>query len=129
MLEKEIQDNRVLDLTKKFITVFGDGKSLGLGSQVSQIAAIYFPDPLDHFIKDFRGEKFYGRYMDDLYIIHRDNEHLKQLLTEIETICASLKITLNKKKTRIVTLASGGRENTGCSPPGKSCGFPAKTLP
>jgi hypothetical protein len=107
MLDKEIKDNRVLDLTKQFITVFGDGKSLGLGSQVSQIAAIYFPSKLDHFIKDFKGEKYYGRYMDDLYIIHRDREHLKQLLAEIETVCAALKITVNKKKTRIVKLASG----------------------
>ena len=107
MLDKEIQDKRVLDLTKRFITVFGDGKSLGLGSQVSQIAAIYFPNKLDHFLKDFKGEKFYGRYMDDLYIIHRDKEYLRQLLTEIETVCAALKITINKKKTRVVKLASG----------------------
>jgi hypothetical protein len=107
MLEKDIKDTRVLDLTKQFITVFGEGKSLGLGSQVSQIVAIYFPNKLDHFIKDFKREKYYGRYMDDLYIIHRDKEHLKRLLTEIETVCADLKITINKKKTRIVKLASG----------------------
>jgi hypothetical protein len=107
MLEKEIKDTRILDLTKKFITVFGDGKSLGLGSQVSQIAAIYFPSQLDHFVKDLKGEKFYGRYMDDLYIIHHDKEHLKQLLAEIEAVCAGLKITINKKKTRIVKVAAG----------------------
>jgi hypothetical protein len=107
MLDKDIQDQRVLDLTKKFIAVFGDGKSLGLGSQVSQIAAIYFPSKIDHFVKDFKGEKFYGRYMDDLYVIHHDKEHLKQLLLEIEAICASLKIAINKKKTRIVKLAAG----------------------
>jgi hypothetical protein len=107
MLDRDIQDRRILDLTKKFIAVFGEGKSLGLGSQVSQIAAIYFPSKIDHFVKDFRGEKFYGRYMDDLYVIHHDKEHLKQLLLEIETICASLKITINKKKTGIVKLAAG----------------------
>lgn len=107
MLDGEIQDRRVLDLTKNFISVFGDGKSLGLGSQVSQIAAIYFPSRLDHFVKDFKGEKYYGRYMDDLYIIHRDKAHLLQLLDEIEAVCASLKITLNRKKTRIVKLSAG----------------------
>jgi len=107
MLEKEIKDERVLDLTKGFISVFGDGKSLGLGSQVSQVSAIYFPNKLDHYIKDFKREKYYGRYMDDLYIIHRDKEHLKLLLKEIEAICAELKITINKKKTHIVKLSSG----------------------
>jgi hypothetical protein len=107
MLDRDIRDKRVLDLTKKFIAVFGGGKSLGLGSQVSQIAAIYFPSGLDHFVKDYKGEKFYGRYMDDLYVIHHDKEHLEQLLAEIETVCAALKITANKKKTRIVKLAAG----------------------
>jgi hypothetical protein len=107
MLEKDIKDNRVSDLTKKFISVFGNGKSLGLGSQVSQIAAIYFPNTLDHFIKDIKREKFYGRYMDDLYIVHRDKEHLNQLLDEIKNVCAGLEITINEKKTRIVKLASG----------------------
>jgi hypothetical protein len=107
MLDRDIKDKRVLDLTKKFIAVFGDGKSLGLGSQVSQIVAVYFPSRLDHFVKDFKGENFYGRYMDDLYIIHHDREHLKQLLSGIEAVCASLKITVNKKKTRIVKLSSG----------------------
>jgi hypothetical protein len=107
MMDKDIQDKRILDLTKKFIAVFGYGKSLGLGSQVSQIMAIYFPSKIDHFVKDFKGEKFYGRYMDDLYIIHRDKEHLQELLAAIETVCASLKITINKKKTRIVKLAAG----------------------
>jgi hypothetical protein len=107
MLEREIHDTRLLALTKDFIRVFGKGKSLGLGSQVSQIAAIYFPSPLDHFVKDVKGEKFYGRYMDDLYIIHRDKEYLKQLLAEIKEVCAGLKITVNMKKTRIVKLAAG----------------------
>jgi hypothetical protein len=57
MLDRDIQDERVLDLTKQFISVFGGGKSLGLGSQVSQIAAIYFPSKLDHFVKDCKGRK------------------------------------------------------------------------
>jgi hypothetical protein len=52
MLEKDIKDKRVSDLTKKFISVFGHGKSLGLGNPVSRIAALYFPNNLDPFIKD-----------------------------------------------------------------------------
>jgi hypothetical protein len=45
--------------------------------------------------------------MDDLYIIHTDKGHLKQLLDEIEIVCASLKITVNKNKTHIVKLFAG----------------------
>ncbi len=111
MLGKDIKDGRVLELTKKFISVFGDKKSLGLGSQVSQISAIYLPNPLDHYIKDFKSEPFYGRYMDDLYIIHKSKEHLQQLLNEIETVCARLKIThlLSKKRVNIRFVVIAGK--------------------
>jgi retron-type reverse transcriptase len=107
MLEKEITDERVLELTKNFISVFGDGKSLGLGSQVSQISAIYFPNLLDHFIKEVLRIKYYGRYMDDLYLIHESKEYLKHCLNEIIKICDQLKININMKKTCIEKLDHG----------------------
>jgi hypothetical protein len=43
MLERHIPDRRVIALTCGFVSVFGPGKSLGLGSQVSQAAAIFYP--------------------------------------------------------------------------------------
>jgi hypothetical protein len=107
MLREQVKDRRVMELTEKFIRVFGDGKALGLGSQVSQISAIYYPNRLDHFIKEKLRITFYGRYMDDLYLIHRDREHLEYCLGEIEKVCDSLRITINLKKTRIVKLSQG----------------------
>ncbi|GHT88878.1 hypothetical protein FACS1894137_17460 [Spirochaetia bacterium] len=107
LLENKIKDDRILDLTKKFIRVFGDGKSLGLGSQVSQICAIFYPDQLDHFIKENLDIKFYGRYMDDSYLIHADKEYLKECLEKITVFCEKLKIKINIKKTRIVKLSQG----------------------
>ena len=107
LLGGRIKDRRVLDLTKTFVGTFGDGKSLGMGSQVSQICAIFYPDRLDHFIKEVLRIKYYGRYMDDLYLIHADRDYLRRCLSRIEEVCASLKITVNMKKTRIVRLASG----------------------
>jgi hypothetical protein len=107
LLENKIKDEWILDLTKKFIRVFGDGKSLGLGSQVSQICAIFYPDQLDHFIKETLGIKFYGRYMDDSYLIHADKEYLKECLEKITAFCEKLKIKINVKKTRIVKLSQG----------------------
>jgi len=107
MFERDITDKRVLDLTKNFVSVFGDGKSLGLGSQVSQISAIYFPNRLDHFIKEKLRIKYYGRYMDDLYLIHESKDYLKHCLDEIQKICTKLKITINMKKTRIEKLDHG----------------------
>jgi hypothetical protein len=102
-----ISDPMVQNLVRRFVTVFGGGKSLGLGSQVSQISAIFYPDKLDHFIKEKLRVKFYGRYMDDLYLIHADKNYLRFCLAEIEKICAMLGIIINKKKTRIVKLSDG----------------------
>jgi retron-type reverse transcriptase len=103
LLDSQIHDSRVRELTRRFIAVFGDGKSLGLGSQVSQIAAVFYPNHLDHYIKEILRIKYYGRYMDDLYLIHRDRSYLEW----IKEVCTRLKITINEKKTKIVQLNKG----------------------
>jgi hypothetical protein len=107
LLKKKTKDERIIDLTIKFIKVFGDGKSLGLGSQISQILAIFAPNDLDHAVKEKLGIKYYGRYMDDIYLIHSDKEYLKYCFGEIKRICDKLKIIINTKKTRIVKLEQG----------------------
>jgi hypothetical protein len=89
------------------VSVFGDGKSLGLGSQISQVSAIFYPTGLDHFIKEKLHIKYYGRYMDDLYLIHTDKRFLQYCLHKIKAFCETLKITVNERKTRIVKLSLG----------------------
>lgn len=106
-LAKHIRDKRVRNLLWSFIQAFGSEKSLGLGSEVSQICAVFFPNKLDHFIKEKLRIKYYGRYMDDLYLIHHDKEYLKDCLRQIKALCATLGITLHPKKTRIVSLSQG----------------------
>lgn len=106
-LRTRIKDERIITLIKQFISAFGEGKSLGLGSEVSQICAVYYPSRLDHFIKEKLKVKYYGRYMDDMYLIHADKVFLQQCLYEIKQMCDTLKITLNEKKTRIVKLSQG----------------------
>jgi hypothetical protein len=107
LLGRKIKDPRLRELTKNFIAVFGNGKSLGLGSQVSQICAVFFPDRLDHYIKEKMRIKYYGRYMDDFYLIHESKEYLKECLKTIAELCAKMKIAVNMKKTRIVKLSDG----------------------
>lgn len=107
MQKKNITDERIFELYKSFVTVFGDGISLGLGSQVSQISAISYPNKLDHYCKEVLRVRYYGRYMDDTYLIHKDKKHLEHCLTEIKRICDELGIKLNAKKTCIVPLDEG----------------------
>jgi len=107
MLDQRIKDFHVRQLTRDLITVFGEGKSLGLGSQVSQVCAIFYPDILDHFIKEKLRIKYYGRYMDDLYLIHHDKNYLIYCLEKIKEECEKLKITINQRKTIITKLSQG----------------------
>lgn len=107
LLERQIYDARLLELTKSFISAFGPEKSLGLGSEVSQICALAFPSAIDHYIKEVWRMKYFARHNDDIYIIHSSKETLKLLLSKIRAMCEQIGITLSDKKTRIVKLRHG----------------------
>lgn len=97
-------DPRITYLTMDFIDAFGD-KSLGLGSQVSQMTAVFYPNDIDHFVKEQLKIKGYGRYMDDFYLIHEDKEYLKECMKAISSKYAELGIELNDRKSKIVKLS------------------------
>ncbi|MBQ7418343.1 MAG: hypothetical protein IJV18_09735 [Acidaminococcaceae bacterium] len=99
-LEYEKVDRRLLT-GEKFMY-----KHLNIGDQVAQVAGIMYPIPIDNYIKIVRSVKFYGRYMDDSYVIHESKEFLEDLLQEIIRIAKSIGITVNTRKTRICKLSS-----------------------
>lgn len=81
-------------------------KHMDIGDQLSQIAGIAYPIPIDNYIKIVKGCKYYARYMDDSYVIHESKDYLKDLLADIKAQVAKMGITLNPRKTRIVKLSS-----------------------
>lgn len=84
-------------------------KHLNIGDQVAQTAGIVYPMEIDNYVKIVCGEKYYGRYMDDSYLIHEDKNHLLAMLDAIEREAAKLGITINRKKTRICKLSDRWR--------------------
>ena len=82
-------------------------KGLNLGAEAPQIFAIYYLSFLDSWLKVVKGVKYYGRYMDDMFILSDSKEELKSLLAEIRTRLSRLKLAINKKKTHIVRLRHG----------------------
>ena len=80
-------------------------KHLNIGDQVAQVAGIAYPMEIDNYIKIVRGIKFYGRYMDDSYVISDSKEKLQEIINEIVTIAARIGITVNTNKTRICKLS------------------------
>lgn len=81
-------------------------KSVNIGDQLSQIIGIYYPYRIDNYVKYVRGEKFYGRYMDDWYIMNPDRDVLLNLLANIRKIANELGIHINEKKTHIAKISS-----------------------
>lgn len=106
MYRKIIKDDRLFNLTSYFITCFTGDVGLGLGSEVSQISAIFYTNEVDHFIKERLHIKGYGRYMDDSYLIHQDIDYLKHCLEVIREKLLELGITINPK-TKIVKFSCG----------------------
>lgn len=104
--ERRIHDGDVRRIACQFMEDFGD-VGFGLGSQVSQIDALMVASPLDHFIKEQLHIKYYGRYMDDFYLIHENREYLKYCMEEIRKKCKEYGFVLNEKKTKIAPLRKG----------------------
>ena len=67
-------------------------KSVNIGDQLSQVIGIYYPYPIDNYVKYVRQQKFYGRYMDDWYIMNPSKEELENLLENVCKIAAELGI-------------------------------------
>lgn len=103
LLEKRGVDPQIYDLLCTYIDTT---EGLPLGYQTSQLLALLFLDEFDHLIKEKYRVKYYGRYMDDFYIIAESKKDLQRLLREIEELMGSYGLELNNK-TGIFPLQNG----------------------
>ena len=79
-------------------------KSLGLGSQTSQLFALLALNEVDHYAKEKLHLKYYGRYMNDIYILHNDKKYLEKCREKLEQKLNENNLQMNKKKTTIVKI-------------------------
>lgn len=100
---RKIVDDRLFKLYEAFVEAFGE-VGLGLGSEISQISAVFVASPIDHYLKDTLGIKGDGRYMDDGYIIHESMDVLRKCLAKLRELTEKMGLKLNEKKTKIVRL-------------------------
>lgn len=102
-----VKDDGVYWLCEKFIDST-EGKGLPLGNQISQVFALMYLSGLDHFVTGELGIKYYGRYMDDFYMIVPNKECAKSCLKAIYEFVGSLNLELNGK-TQIIPFKNGIR--------------------
>lgn len=83
-----------------------DGKGLPLGNQINQGFALLYLDGMDKLITCDLGIEYYGRYMDDFYLMHPSKEYLKYCLEVVREYLATLELELNGK-TQIFPFKNG----------------------
>lgn len=105
-VQKYIKDSKIITLCKQFVDAFGE-KGLGLGSQVSQIFALFYVNRFDHFVKEVLRVKQYGRYMDDCYIICATKKRLIKILNILKEKCIQFGLSFNIRKVNIYKLSKG----------------------
>ena len=99
LYRQKFKDSRIIKQIDDFVDAYGN-KGLGLGSETSQMHAIYYPNRIDHDITEHCKGAFYGRYMDDSFVIAKDKKTIVKALCILKRWCAKLKITLSPKKDR-----------------------------
>ena len=105
MTRKYIKDPDILWLVD-LIVDSTENPGIPIGNQTSQWFAVMYLSGMDHFIKEKLGIRYYGRYMDDFYLIHDDKAYLQYCRGEIERYVARLGLRLNNK-TNIFPLRNG----------------------
>lgn len=93
-------DNSVTYLTRYL------NKGIDIGDQTSQNIGVFYATKIDKYVTVARGHRWYGRYMDDIYVIHDDLRYLNETLVGIRDIAEELGLFINDKKTRICKLSS-----------------------
>ncbi len=83
-----------------------EGKGIPLGNQINQGFALLYLDGMDKLITSELGIEFFGRYMDDFYLIHPSKDYLKYCLEVITEFLKTLDLSLNGK-TQIFPLKNG----------------------
>ena len=68
-----------------------------IGNLTSQLFANIYLNPMDHFIKEILGCKYYMRYMDDWIVLHEEKSFLWGILNETQCFLDDFHVKTNNK--------------------------------
>jgi retron-type reverse transcriptase len=96
LIERRIKDRRLVQLMMRFAE-FEEPLGVPIGNLLSQIYALIYLNPLDHFIKRELGTRRYVRYVDDFVLFGLTHDQAHQLRHRIEAWLAdSLRLELSR---------------------------------
>ena len=95
MLGGKIKDRRFVDLMMLFAD-HGEAVGIPIGNLLSQLYALIYLNPLDHFIKRVLKVKRYARYVDDFALFDLTRDQAIEYRGRIEEFLKGLKLEFSK---------------------------------
>mgnify|MGYP001519063461 FL=1 len=93
---------------------------LPIGNLTSQMSGNFFLSPLDHLITELWGIPFYGRYVDDMALVHTSKEYLLERRKRIREWLAANGLTLHPRKMYLQHYSKGIPYIGGVVKPGRT---------
>ena len=93
--------------SNKSLFYCGENKGLPIGNLTSQIFANLFLDLLDKYVKNELGIKYYGRYVDDFFIISNNKNEIMCCVKKIADFLSSIHLKLHPNKIYIQEVCKG----------------------
>ena len=98
ILNKKIQDNKLLWLLKEIIYSNEGKKGLAIGNYTSQMFANIYLNEIDQYVKNVLHCKYYFRYLDDSIAMFKTKEEANRALEKTRTFLKNkLELELNEK--------------------------------
>ncbi len=105
---KGIKDNWRLLPKSKSLFWAEKNKGLPIGNLTSQLFGNVYLNDFDRFMKHKLNCKYYGRYVDDLVIVHQNKEYLKSIITILKRyLSKELCLELHPKKIYLQHFSKG----------------------
>lgn len=105
LIERKIKDRRFVDVMMQFAD-YGAPVGIPIGNLLSQIYALIYLNPVDHFIKRTLGVKCYCRYVDDLMLFGLTREQCLEYRERIRAFMRE-RLGLDLSRTTIAPVRRG----------------------
>jgi len=101
-------DNELIDMIEEWWKIQHPNE-IGFepGDQLTQLIGISLLNTMDHTIKEKMRAKYYGRYMDDFYIISNDIDFLNECKQAIINCLKDVHLEIHPNKTKIYKISKG----------------------
>lgn len=105
LIERKIKDRRLVDCMMMFAD-HNEAMGIPIGNLLSQLYALIYLNPVDHYIKRELKVRHYARYVDDMLLIGLDRTESHEMRRLIEDFLAS-KLNLGLSKWSIQKIRHG----------------------